>query len=653
MVQAFARGHVASGVALLAVVSLAGAAPGAGQPERPQPRFRAGVDLVTVDVTVLDKRRQPVRGLPKDRFTVFEDGEPREIAAFSEVEVPSAEAMPTGWMRNVAPDVKTNASAASRIFVLVLDDAQVGMRSPLDYQVKAAGHYFVDRLGPDDMTAIVFTADNRHAMDFTADRARLHAAIDKFRGGAGGAGDWFFDSYSTNAIRRLTKVLADIRDRRKAIVYVSPGVAGAVRMAGDDRLRADLEDTLRDARMANVAVYAVNPAGLRGLDFEAVGTAIRDRGEGADLMQTARNAMNAAWDRMNEMEDHLSILASNTGGFVVGGSNTFAVGVEQIFLESASYYLLGFRAAGPPDGKRHRLEVRVGYPDLLVHARSAYSEPKPPKPEKVPAPTARAIAGLLPETDLPMRAVFAPFAIPGKKQAAVAVTLGLERPVPEEAMAEEIRVLVRAFDAEGRSRRASTFNAKIMMRPAEIDRARYEVVGRIDVDPGRYQMRVSAESRSLGRTGSVYAELIVPDFRKDIVSLSGVVLTASPALASAGAKDLEPILAVAPTTQREFAGHTGAAFVRLYQGGKRPVVSVPITSEIVNGRGDVVVERSDLVEASRFDAARAADHRLELPVATLEPGPYLLTFEAALDGQAARRDVRFVVIDVSAGRRPE
>ncbi len=643
MTRASAHGRVALSVVRLTAAVLAAAALVSGQDARPQPRFRGGVDLVMVDVSVLDPDRQPVRGLFRDRFTVLEDGEPRAIVAFSEVEVPGADALPTGWMRDVSPDVKTNGSAGSRLFVLLLDDAQIGTVPYLNLRTRAIGHYFVDRLGPDDMAAIVFTKNNRNAMDFTSDRARLHAMIEEFHGGGGGGMGWLFNNYSTSVIRSLTKYLAEIRDRRKAIVYVSPGVPGAASATGDSMLRADLADTLRDARLANVTVYPVNPSGLRSLDLDAVGEAIRGRDEGADLMQTARTAMNDAWDRMNEEGDHLEALASNTGGFVVGRSNAFAEGVSQIFRESASYYLVGFAPPIPPDGKSRRLQVHVDYPGAIVNARTGYSEPKPPKPGKEPAPTSKAMSGLLPAADLPIRAVATPFAIANRKQAAVVVTLGLQRPVPEEAMREEVRLLVAAFDPEGRRRASRSLNGTVALRPVGSRTARYEVVGRIDLDPGRYQMRVSAESLSLGKTGSVYFELVVPDFRKEPVSLSGVVLEADPPLPSAGHDALSGIAPAVPTTQREFVGHEGRAFVRVYRNEKDQEAPVRLVTRIVDERGDPVLEQAYALEAQEFDALRAADYSVDLPVTTLAPGPYLLTFEATLGEHVARRHVRFSV----------
>jgi hypothetical protein len=51
-----------------------------------RPSFKAGVQLVRIDVSVLDDKRQPVRGLQASDFTVTEDDQPRPIRAFQAVD---------------------------------------------------------------------------------------------------------------------------------------------------------------------------------------------------------------------------------------------------------------------------------------------------------------------------------------------------------------------------------------------------------------------------------------------------------------------------------------------------------------------------------------------------------------------------------------
>src|SRR5688572_22862510 len=77
-------------------------------PQTTTPRFRAGVELVHLDVSVLDRNRRPVRGLTPADSTIVENGAPQQVAVFNAVDIPDAPPLPTAWMRDVAPDVRTN-----------------------------------------------------------------------------------------------------------------------------------------------------------------------------------------------------------------------------------------------------------------------------------------------------------------------------------------------------------------------------------------------------------------------------------------------------------------------------------------------------------------------------------------------------------------
>src|SRR5688500_7832104 len=56
----------------------------------------------------------------------------------------------------------------------------------------------IERFGPSDLAAVIFTLDNRGAQDFTADRARLFAAVDKFSVGFRDMG--LFDADTQEAV---------------------------------------------------------------------------------------------------------------------------------------------------------------------------------------------------------------------------------------------------------------------------------------------------------------------------------------------------------------------------------------------------------------------------------------------------------------------
>lgn len=162
-------------VAILATVSLAVHLQ--AQAPVPQATFRGGTDLVQVDVSVLDGKRHPVRGLTADDFTVFEDGQAREIQAFSEVTVPErVQGRNAAWTHEVPSDVATNQAAheEGRLVVILLDRTiPVGEPTITARRIAAAA---IDQLGPRDLAAVVSTS-NGAVQNLTADRARLRRAI--------------------------------------------------------------------------------------------------------------------------------------------------------------------------------------------------------------------------------------------------------------------------------------------------------------------------------------------------------------------------------------------------------------------------------------------------------------------------------------------
>jgi hypothetical protein len=338
-----------------------------------------------------------------------------------------------------------------------------------------------------------------------------------------------------------------------------------------------------------------------------------------------------------------------TGGFSIRNAAQFAEGITQIFRESGSYYLLGYASPNlKDDGKPRRIEVRLNNPALVVRARGAVVPPKREREVKNASPMWTAISGLTPAKDVAMRINVAPFAIPGKKEVALAITLGLRQPVSivdGPPLKESVSFLTQAFTTNGDRRGSPRFHTvELDLRPNPSGEVKYEVLSRLDLKPGRYHIRMSATSKAFAKSGSIYHDIEVPDFSKAPLSLSGVVVSATPPLVSGPRELLAPLLPSIPTTQREFAGHRGSAYLRIYQGGKAAIVPVEIAARVVDARDRVVFEGGERVAADRFDKHRAAEYRLALPVDRLPPGDYLLTLQAtAGDLPAVTREVRFMV----------
>ena len=203
-------------------------------PSRPQPvpQFRAGVELVRLDVSVLDRNRRPVRGLTPADFTLLENGVPQKIAAFNAVDIPVPGAPAIAWMREVAPDVRSNEGMDERrLFLILLDDATI-QGDPC-----AIANVRTLRSSDRPARAIRPGSGGVHARQpelaglhersrATADgRRQVHRRVSRHGEGGGrrGADDLYF-MYSVNVIESAVEILSTLPDRRKSIIYIGQGV---------------------------------------------------------------------------------------------------------------------------------------------------------------------------------------------------------------------------------------------------------------------------------------------------------------------------------------------------------------------------------------------------------------------------------------------
>lgn len=646
-------------VVIAAAVGLAGMTAAAERQAQTPPAaqtFQSAVDLVHLDVSVLDRNRRPVRGLTPADFTILENGKPQQIAVFNAVDIPDPE---PPSVRDVAPDVSTNDGVEERrLFLLILDDAMIQSDVGAIKNVRDIARKVIDRLGPSDLAAVIFTRDNRNSQDYTADRARLLAAIDTFSVGfrdmspVPGAGDDLYFSYSVGVVEAAVDTLSTMPDRRKAIVYIGQGVplnldllapqapgipegggASALSMQGlMAALKTRMEHAFERAGRANVNVYTIDACGLRTHPIPTAGT----------LPPTCVPGLEV---------DYLKTVAANTGARAVTGTNDFEPGVRAIFDENAAYYLLGYQSTDrKEDGKLRRLEVRVNRPGVSVRTRNGYQATKGDAARKKAAlaasPLGAALAGLLPKSDLPLQLSAVPFALPGGRESAVLIVLGVRQPIRSGAGStrERVDVQVSAFNVDGKAFGSTALRADIALRRDATGLAEYEVLSRLDLKPGRYQLRVAANLTSLSTSGSLYYDVDVPNFSSAALSLSGILLSASPGPVVGSHDTLRAIVPVVPTARRTFtAGHQVSAFTRVYQGGKGPLAAVALRVQLRNGANDLVLDRGEELAPARFTSARSADVKMEVPVARLAPGEYLLTIEARTD-TTIRRDSRFQIV---------
>jgi hypothetical protein len=172
-----------------------------------------------------------------------------------------------------------------------------------------------------------------------------------------------------------------------------------------------------------------------------------------------------------------------------------------------------------------------------------------------------------------------------------------------------------------------------------------DVPVRLDLKPGRYEIRCAVQSAATGRTGSVYASVTVPDFAKTALALSGAQLFRSDAGSSdSSATDLSRPWPAGVTTRRAFRQDQAvSAAVRVSQMGARRPAAVTIATIIQDRPGVEVSRDTRELPVELFATNRMVDHRATLPLTRLQPGDYLLRFDVRSGSQIDQSRVRFTV----------
>jgi VWFA-related protein len=336
------------------------------------PQFRASTDLIRLDVSVLDRNRQPVRDLTAADFTVLENGARQQIESFAAVALPEAQATTA----QTGAESSAAQLADRRILVLVLDDAMVPANPQMVASVKDIARRTIKQLGPGDLAAVVFTRNQQQEFRLSSDRDGLLKSVDTFQsaGHVAGSSDVpeipFFTA-SLHTLARVADWLAAVPERRKALVWVSVGVPlnmSQVRDPGGasgvmfDRFRTVLDRASR----AHVNVYPIDPGGLDGLRFH-----IESRQRSVVI-----NDPNTPEVRAGYYRDFLRTMADNTGGHAFVDTNEFASRVEQIIRETGSFYLVAYRSSNQAaDGRFRRISVRVNRSGVTVRTRAGYYAP--------------------------------------------------------------------------------------------------------------------------------------------------------------------------------------------------------------------------------------------------------------------------------------
>jgi len=642
------------------------------------PNFRTQVELVEVDVVAVDELERPVYDLQQSDFQVFENGKAREIVSYSRVDLSGSRPHPPP-----ASDVYTNQPEEdSRIVFLLLDDVHT-LREHSS-AVRALASQFIGSVAPHDYVGVMWLSLGKEgAREFSMNHAATLQAVEGFRAldtrvrrlNPSEVGLPVFadpdDAATPEALRGATldvprqferarvyqmvsdvcRLLAGVPQRRKAILYLGPASIGG-QLDGGGLVDVDI-DAIRAvsaAQRANVAVYVIDPAGSKG---------------GIGRLPSAPSESISSQESFETPPRTLANLAVATGGFAASATVERAA-IRRIVSDTSSYYLLGYYAdqaatqspgdvsekiRGTTNGFRS-IEVRTRRPGVTLRARKGYwptggdAAPSATRPDDAPA-DARAVRGILPLTDLGLRALAAPFKGDNGVDSDVDLVIQVSAPEfsdPSAAggLADRLDLTILPVETNGTLRPAQRVSTDVGTRApsgVRLPDGRYVVCARVRLSPGVYQLRVGAHSAYAGRTGSVYLDVRAPDYRAQDITLSGLALDrrsrASPVPVARGGA-LSGMIPFVPTLVREFTSADEVwAFARAYQSKTAGGSAVTFSAQVLPQDGHTpvwsAIERAD--PGSSVDRDGVA-FGVRMPLEGLKPGEYRLRVTATVPGEA-------------------
>lgn len=466
------------------------------------PQFRAGTELVVVDVVATRADGYPASDLTEKDFELFEDGQQQTIRTFQLVDL-------VGMDRPADPSgVFSNRSEPGAVFAMVMDELTVQPR--YTRALRQWAQRFVDEhTRPFDYLGVMNTGSD-FAMLLTRDRETIRGKIARASGRGTplaapttevGVVDTSPDGEPTrpdfsaldltdanaelrmttervvNTLRKVVDYLAAIPARRKSVMLFTQGIAlNLEALANSDSARGfvGMEQLLDAARAGNVAIYGIDP---RGLPFD----------DDAAMAPQPQPAL------VDYGLDGLRDLARITGGRALVNRSDLDGALGRIAQENRTYFLLGYEPRDTRGGNRlRRIEVKTRAPGVTLLYRTA---------RMVARESRRAAAGPeaapLPGGTLPI--AFAPtlYPTPGG-EVSVAVPFELGRGLRD---GEKVEYSLLAIDERGRQSAGIKGTA---VAAAGIGAG----LARLTLDSGRYQLRLHATGGS--QEGLALADFEVP-----------------------------------------------------------------------------------------------------------------------------------------------
>ena len=478
-------------------------------------------------------------------------------------------------------------------------------------------------------------------------------------------------------IKNYAEFLANVRGRRKAMVLFSEGIdypTNDIFAAHDaTTVLGAMRDAVAAAARANVNIFTVDPRGLVGLTSEY----IELNQSNADLFNIGardpRYGMQPQTALLAEMrltQDSLRTLSEETGGLASIDTNSFSTAFNRIVQANSLYYMLGYYPPNHPnDGRFHKIDVRLKRPGLRVVARKGYASPRARELSsrerkrlegerlartKGADQTSSELRAML---DSPIQqsgvmldvqaAAFKSTARSASVALAIEVDAARMRFAPQKdtgIFANTVELSLYGINAQGKPLQGLRTALELTLRPETHERVKQyglRANPRIELPPGRYQLRIGVRESGAGEMGTVFYDLDVPDFARGRLNMSGLLVSAPSAqrtLTVQADQAAAKLLAGAATSRRSFtSSDVLALYAEIYENSSGgPPRRVDLTTRLIDETGrDVSVAHEVLERGASSGSDKSATFVVSraLPLKDVTPGRYLLRVEAQLRGE--------------------
>ncbi len=361
----------------------------------PAQRIKSGIELVTVDATVLDREGAPVTSLALSDFSVTVDGSPRKLVSARLVSVGDEAATREARSAGVPTE-----PGSTRRFVIAVDRDHI--RAGLGQQFLNAAAKFIDTLPAGDLVAAWSIPARTNRLQFTTDREQvkreIRLLVGTFRPPStrwNVAPDEASDISDGRPTVLAAVVARECGGQPPACPIEVEAEARQLALDSGERARATLDD-LAGLVVAlgeldgptEVILLTEGPQG-RQHELPLVNRVVEAAAASRVTIHAIQIALppgQASIEQMrpsqpvDQSRSSACLLAGATGGLAIT-PHAGEVGFGQLQRQLSASYQLAFEAEpGDRDGRVHKIDVRVAKVGWggVVRARKAFRIPPTP-----------------------------------------------------------------------------------------------------------------------------------------------------------------------------------------------------------------------------------------------------------------------------------